>query len=1237
MAGNAELPLITKVVHQRDGRAESAFTADLDAMLRSGNKKLADFARQAQDTLSAALAIPRNAGGSLDLNVPQMRDAAAAQQAQAIAAKELYQAKLNLVKASNSVTQAERLEVAALKAQAIESERAAKATMAQVTAAEALQAELNRTKSATDRVVQATGVGTTANHMMVNSQRAARQASIQTGQQLQDLAISLYGGQRASVVFAQQLPQLAFALSGAGGRIGAIATLLSGPWSLALVAGSALLGYFIEKLIKTDDEASKATKTTYDFSRSLSTLKLDATAAAEAMAQLAQETRSAIQEQGTFYAQRGQTANQAVSDLAGQIAGDRAAIEVLKRRRTQLVGQAAASPIAAANLAPAIYEVQAALDKYNKSLAEHEKALKSAQAASIDATIGNTQRSVINSRDAQAAATDRYNEAVGALNTRLRESLELDQRLGSALPGYAAAVRRQNPNYITKAEYDQQLRLLKDQKDAADAIAKASSTSGARTMGEFINPVGSGPISGRFGEQRAGRAPGYRHGGIDIAVPVGTSVKAAAGGTVITSGTLPGYGNVVIVDHGGGTTTRYAHLSSLLAAKGDVIGQGQVLGLSGGARGAPGSGNSRGPHLHYEVRVNGKVVDPTKGLFPVDEAKTAGAIERAARDSAKAAEELQQVMDKANLAMIEGLVNSSERISANIQSLADEDMDNLIDATERFRDASMRAYGDTIAANDNLIEGLQETVRQFDQIGGAGRALGSIGAALVGIKTGSFSGVGGAPGLVLGQLLNTQLNRGRDRNGETTTRTLGEVFERVLDDVFGGQGKFIKVLDRAGIGLSAGSLIGKSNAGSALGGVLGGIGSDALAKSTSKFASSAFGKILGGALPIIGGLVGGLIGGLFGKKPTGSASVSNTSTTIGGNNADARSGAATQAVGIQSSISRIAEALGGTVGDYGFTIGQRGDEFRVSGDTGADVTSKNPKGNVLYKGKDAEEAARVALLNAIQDGAIKGIRQGAQRLLQAGKDLEGQLAKAIKFQNVFDELDAIKDPLGSAVRKLNREFEGLIDIFKEAGATTEEFASLEELYGLKRAEIIKQQTEATKQANEAMVSSLKDLIAQLTVGDSGLSLRDRLTNARAIYDPLAAAVANGEKVDYEKFTAAARDVIDIARQLYGSQEEYFRTFNEVLGLSKQALARENANATTINTDGLPGSPFTTQPTAANDNASLVSALDKLGLLLVGELGVKLDAVNSNLGVIIQSGLASGAIVPNYAQANGTYF
>jgi murein DD-endopeptidase MepM/ murein hydrolase activator NlpD len=114
----------------------------------------------------------------------------------------------------------------------------------------------------------------------------------------------------------------------------------------------------------------------------------------------------------------------------------------------------------------------------------------------------------------------------------------------------------------------------------------------------LIWPV-SGPVTSPFG-MRWGRM----HEGIDIGVPFGTPIHAAASGRVIYAGWMSGYGNLVAIDHGRGLSTAYGHQSQLAVSVGQTVSQGQVIGYVGC------TGHCFGPHLHFEVRINGTPVDP---------------------------------------------------------------------------------------------------------------------------------------------------------------------------------------------------------------------------------------------------------------------------------------------------------------------------------------------------------------------------------------------------------------------------------------------------------------------------------------------------------------------------------------------------------------------------------------------------------------------------------------------------
>jgi murein DD-endopeptidase MepM/ murein hydrolase activator NlpD len=239
-----------------------------------------------------------------------------------------------------------------------------------------------------------------------------------------------------------------------------------------------------------------------------------------------------------------------------------------------------------------------------------------------DARIADRVERAANAAAEARAATKRTRAGVAetarAVAARVEEQRAVRDRLVASRDSLASArddrqrtlasIQQDRAEYVAEVESLQaESASLAAQIQAAQAAQAAasspsstpgvSSTSGVSSAG-LVWPV-SGAVTSGYG-WRWGRM----HEGIDIAVGTGTPVVAAAAGTVIQAGWLGGYGNLIVVDHGNGLATAYAHNSSLAVAVGQAVGQGQVLAYSGS------TGHSSGPHVHFEVRVNGAAVDP---------------------------------------------------------------------------------------------------------------------------------------------------------------------------------------------------------------------------------------------------------------------------------------------------------------------------------------------------------------------------------------------------------------------------------------------------------------------------------------------------------------------------------------------------------------------------------------------------------------------------------------------------
>jgi murein DD-endopeptidase MepM/ murein hydrolase activator NlpD len=165
------------------------------------------------------------------------------------------------------------------------------------------------------------------------------------------------------------------------------------------------------------------------------------------------------------------------------------------------------------------------------------------------------------------------------------------------------AVKNAEDQFIAEASsLEASSAAIEAQINAADPGTPGGTAASPSAAG-LIWPV-AGPITSPFG-MRWGRL----HPGIDIGASMGTPIHAAASGTVVYAGWMTGYGNLTVIDHGGGIATAYGHQSKLDVSVGQQVTQGQEIGLIGS------TGFSTGPHLHFEVRVNGVPVDPM-GYLP---------------------------------------------------------------------------------------------------------------------------------------------------------------------------------------------------------------------------------------------------------------------------------------------------------------------------------------------------------------------------------------------------------------------------------------------------------------------------------------------------------------------------------------------------------------------------------------------------------------------------------------------
>lgn len=1257
MADGTVFPAFLKLEYQPSGNAKSSFLAELSSVLDDGKRKFREFSDEAQTQLNEALSVKRNNVGSLDLGVDQLRSAAEAQRARALAAREIALATALAAKEEQDYSQQARLAVAATEALAIEEERAAETALAHARAAEQVQERLNRQASATDLVVAANRRGTSETANVINGIRAQRVAFTQLGQQLQDVVVQTQMGTNATTIFVQQVPQMAFALSGLAestnktySRIGQFASFLAGPWGAAIFAGTAVLAPFILSLFNSGEEAKKAKEKHLDLISVLEDSKSSYEEVAQAAAEYAnaqtkanQTTIYAIQLEAQAIAARlkgaiairqqlaakldaarvSESANAGQGSVPGagaflagvqqanitaQAQANEAAIGRLSEAATS-VGVKVADAVAKINADPAA-KIRAGFDELRRKakdaglsvsdLTARLTDLNRQESTALDALKKTGKKDKSSDREAKAAAREaeqlaRFGDAAAESIQRINERFDEQPRLVDQ----AAQATRQLDDIIKDLEkrkpsgFEQ---MIADAERAKGVIEDA-----------LVRPFED---LARNSERRMQ---------VQDLLSQGREAEAAAVQEIwrleqqlgpLTAERLADVRDIAQAEQ--------EHIEKLRVAQ-EI--QAAYLDATRGVRseveailGGYGKlSNLRNVFRQLQGRILAEQLfgDVFRDLDRWVKEKTGigSSVDAMAKQANRAGDVLGRFADKVTQAI--------QKIDGTAETAAIGDV-SVTTGGSPWSNAkfgvppllSRPAAGPASNDNEPIVVVANKTgkatvndmtpERYFEQL--AARLTKPIVDALEKIVGPGFAKTLGGP--IAGALegyLTTGTGFGAVLGGLKDLKGLPESLSKGLGKAFEGAQTGAKI---AGIGNALG--LGLSDTGAQIGG--------------------AIGNLIPGVGGVIGGIAGGIFGKLFGKRPRGGGAVTQDSLDVHANDAGITDALGSFGTDLQGAIKKIASALGGQVGSYSVGIGRYKEYYQVS-DVGNDPRLGNSyfgrdSKSAVYDGKDGEAAMRAAILNALQDGAIKGVREGTKRLLAAGKDLDAQLQKALDFENVFKELKRYTDPVGAALDEVNTKFANLKNVFVEAGATAAELADLEKLYGIERAKAI-------KDANEQVIGSLRDLYDQLTVGNNALSLRDRKAAALSEYNPLADRVRAGDTTAYADYAKAAQQLLDIERQMSGSQSEYFALQDEVTALLKSRIdAAQNASDTATNRDN----PFSRSSTAAaNDNASMAIALDALGNRLIDGLGFKLDAVNQNLGTLIQRAAGRGGIVPDYSK------
>lgn len=1212
--------------------------------------------RQLAEQVDLSLSLKRNSAGALDLGVKDMQAAATAQQARAVAARELAVATATAAREQNDMTAATQAAIAASARLADEEEQAAAAAKAQALAVEQLQERLNRQASATDLVVGATRRGTSESGNVINSLRAQRVAFTQLGQQLTDVTVQMQMGTSATTIFVQQVPQMAFALSGLTEStnkfyrgIGAVGSFLAGPWGAAVFAATAVLGPYIANLLSGADAAEEAEKASRRLGDGIDFASMAAMDLTKSIIELEAAQRKQIQTSYQAEAASLADAEAALKAARAQRERAKATLQGYLISQQRNAGQGTGG---VAGSAGGLLALQT-----EKQIADLEKANATAEKLVRETRIPIERRAATAATDAAAAATLKYDRAVGTLNKRYADGK------------------------ISLDEYRNSLRGVEAQKEKDEAAARKRTRRGPDPAKEAERAARAAARLNELGEDYGKRIANVRDSFADIPPEVERVAKATRELDDIISDL---------------NSNRPKNFEDMVRQAEALKKQLPDLGIQRAMRqitedarqqvqyqmlilqGRDGEAQALQIIAQKEEQF-GKLTQERK-----DEIIATGIALQRINEHMQRAQEIQGVFlesTRSVRAEVEGILGGYGSL-ASLGSVLKRQFQNI-----QGKILTEQIFGDLFRDMDRYVKektGIGSSVDMLaKETERAGTAAGDFAEAITAATARIMGGGSASGGIVAGASAVTAWGNLKipdsirnpaydgDPNGpivveaakKTTGKTVNELtpqeyFSRFsnafaqkltasLAAVLGGRtflSKFSGTLSGAisgyaqlgtkfgaGLGAARGLMFdyGKDLFGEKLGDkILGGLDKAFAGAQTGQAVAgisnalgikmSNTGAQIGGAIgnfipipggQIIGSIAGGLLGNLFGKKVnSGYAQVRNGSV-VGtyGRTKDLQNDASEAAGGLVDTIASLAKTLNVRLGAYDFDYGKKDNKYVVN--TGA-------RGVRTFDNE--QQAMEFAVREAVADGAFIGIKDAQKRLLMASGDLQAQAEKAVKFGDVFKQLKAIKDPVGAALDDLNSQFSDLIDIFKEAGASAEDLASLEELYGLKR-------KDAIKQAMESAIGPLKSLMQNITVGSDFYSLRDRQASAQAVYNPLAERVKSGDMTAYAEFSDAAQSLIDINRQLYGSTSPFYDFLDSVKALTNGALTSEQAKIDAANVSDSPFKDLATQQQATTSaidaqTAAIVAALGGINENLVAALQIKV--ANNNSGVDVTSLLSS---------------
>lgn len=1143
----------------------------------------ADVQRQA----AQALNLPRTSGGSLNLSqeISSLRESAAAADRRALALRELATAQIAVASGGHAEAESLRLEADASMVAASAAEAAARADRDRIGAIEAVQAELNKSRSAIDAESQAVnrsnahaGNAVAAKMMLQHSVRAT--------------ADSFAAGLPPMMIFGEQIGRVGEAAALAGGKFGKIGAFLGGPWGIAMTAAVAIASPLIGKLLEGSKAAEEQAKhlaeaanaaDSYGTAQTLLGKVMDLTTGK--MKTQNAELKEAIRLQATAGVFRAREEKKdAEKDVRGlgkagvldYVVGGFSGFGASNNKQMDDIGRRYADGTIG------IKQAREEVDKLGLSATQATEAVSKLIKFGTARNDEKSNQAVIDALDGKGInpLLKPYEREKTKREKKPRDLTSMSQSAAEEIARINAAWDEQ-PKLIDKASVETLKldNLIKDlgkkkppnfEKLIADAQkAKQTIQDGLdRPFRDFVRTQNESVAVNRFilqghDDQAAALREAFRlkesMGPLDQK-QLETLTSIARQNRVINDA-LEDQRRIVGLYAGavGGLQRTFDQfLATLDTAPGDAL-KGIVSGTFNTLKQLRNDLLSNALFGGVDREVERYVREMTGRKLPAE------ILEEQAGDAGKVLGKTVGGVDAALNRLVGSIDKAAGRIAANDNAQPSAETPNAP------ADASSAA-----PPGDIVVTGR----RPVDIYGGA-----------------------------LGVMVDGLTKNVDHLFGIKVPQVIVKGLKDHLPDVVKG----------GAIGQLSGSVFSAITGGrndptaSAIGGALGKIGGEALGKAVGGL----LGKVGGPLGSIVGGVLGNLVGGLFRSIKWGSASVDLVNgKAVGGNatgkGADEMRSATGSASGLAKGINQVVDALGAQISSLpGITIGSWDGKARVAlTKTNAALHYNNFNDSVLKDfGKDGQQAAlEYAIAYSVSHAVLTGISQASKNIIAKGSDdIEGAIQKALLIEAIPRDLKAMVDPVGAAIDELNRKWIKTKAALDEGGASTEQMAQAQRLYQM--------QLDQIKASTASASATLKEFLTTLNIGSSSpLSLRDQEAAAMTQLQPYLNAIEAGQTIDQSKYQAAAQSYLDIERQLYGSTEKFFAAFDAVQAATNKAIASIDNAAPVSDPVASPFAKATADSTAATAKAAQATAeigADQTALLQ--QIAAYMQQVAANTG------------------------